>query len=413
MVLSMIPRKYSNFIYNTEEPIAFVLARYMTLDLGVIRSLKKKNIPTFVLSIKKNPTCSYSKYYKGMICPNPKDDEKKYVDFLLDLGEKLKNKGVLFPVGDIELSVITKNKNKLEKYYHYFSDDYEKVEKFLNKRFFFETIEKYDIPRPKTYPINDKSDVEIISKKIDYPCIIKPIYSDYFRHDFKMKLFIAKSEKELIKNYKITAAKGHEVVVQEIIPGSVRNHYGFDAFYDKKSQPNGCFMYRRIREWPHSFGNGCMIESVIEPELEEITNKLVKKIGYHGIVDAEFKKDSKDYKFKIIEINSRCWMQNGFPTCCGINFPYMAYMDAIGKKFEKQIFNGKHVKWLYMPEDIVSSIKYLKNKQLTIKDLLKSFKGKKEYAIFSWDDPLPFFALFNDLPLFYRRKQFYKESNNM
>jgi len=93
-------------------------------------------------------------------------------------------------------------------------------------------------------------------------------------------------------------------------------------------------MYRRIREWPHCYGNGCMIESIVEPELEEITTKLVKKIGYHGIVDAEFKKDLKDNKFKIIEINPRCWMQNGFPTSCGINFPYMAYMDAIGKKFE-------------------------------------------------------------------------------
>ena len=27
-------------------------------------------------------------------------------------------------------------------------------------------------------------------------------------------------------------------------------------------------------------------------------------------------------------------MQNSFPTRCGINFPYMAYMDAIGKDFE-------------------------------------------------------------------------------
>ena len=102
----MIPKKYTKFIKKTEEPIAFLLARYMTLDLGVIRSLGKKNIPTFVVSPKAKPTCSRSKYYKGTICPDPKKDEQKYVDFLLNLGEKLKNKGVLFPVGDIELSVI-------------------------------------------------------------------------------------------------------------------------------------------------------------------------------------------------------------------------------------------------------------------------------------------------------------------
>jgi hypothetical protein len=37
-------------IKKTEEPIAFVLGRYFTSDLGVIRSLKKKNIPTIVLN---------------------------------------------------------------------------------------------------------------------------------------------------------------------------------------------------------------------------------------------------------------------------------------------------------------------------------------------------------------------------
>jgi len=398
MVICLVRSEdYINFLKNTDAPIALVLARYKTLDLGVIRSLGRKKIPTFVLSPYLKPICSFSKYYKGSICPNSKDDEKKYVDFLLNFGEKLNTKGVLIPVGDIEVLIILKNKSKLEKYYEFFSADFDIVEKFLNKRIFYETIDKLDIPCPKTYLLKDESDVEKTCKKTIYPCIVKPVYSDYFRSDFKTKLFMVKSKEELIKKYKIAAARNHEVIVQEIIPGGVRSYYGFDAYYDRNLQPNGSFMYRRIREWPHDFGNGCFIESVHVPELEEITTYLIKKIGYHGIVDVEFKKDPRDNRYKIIEINTRCWVQNSFPTRCGINFPYMAYMDAIGKNFEKQVFNGKHVKWLSMPEDMISSLKSIRNRELSLKDWMNSFKGEREYAVFSWDDPMPFFAMFAGL----------------
>ena len=383
----------NDLIKKTKEPIAFILSRYITTDLGVIRSLKKKNIPTIVLNPNNKSLPCFSRYYRGITCPYAKNDEEKYVDFLINLGEKLNNKGVLLPVGDIELSVIFKNKSKLQKYYAFPPVDFDIVEKLLNKRRFYETIDKLNIPRPETYILRSESELEKISKDIVYPCILKPVYSDYFRSDFKTKLFMVKSKEELIKKYEISALKNHEVIIQEIIPGGVRNHYGFDAYYDRNCEPNGSIMYRRIRELPHDFGNGCFIESIWESELEEIITGLVKKIGYHGIIDAEFKIDPRDNEYKIIEVNPRCWMQNSLTTRCGINFPYMAYMDAIGKDFEKQVFNGKHVKWVFFPEDIFSSFIYFKKKELSIKQWINSFKGEKEYAIFSWDDPIPFCVL--------------------
>ena len=125
----------------------------------------------------------------------------------------------------------------------------------------------------------------------------------------------------------------------------------------------------------------------------------MKKIKYYGIVDAEFKKDLRDNKFKLIEINPRCWMQNSFPTSCGINFPYMAYMDAIGKDFVKQVFNGKHMKWLFMPQDVLSILKSFRNRELSVKECIKSLQGDKEYAVFSYDDPMPFFKMLSYLIL--------------
>ena len=170
--------------------------------------------------------------------------------------------------------------------------------------------------------------------------------------------------------------------------------YGFNAYYDKNHSSNSVFMYRRIREWPHDFGNGCLIESINVPELEDTVNSLIKKIRYHGIVDAEFRKDPRDNMFKLIEINARCWMQCSLPARCGVNIPYIAYMMTIGKKIEKPIKSDEKTKWIYMPDDFRSAFKSIKDKELSFGQWIFSYYGKKEYAIFSWEDPMPFFVLF-------------------
>lgn len=179
------------FIKKTEEPIAFILARYFTSDLGVLRSLNKKNIPTIVLNPNNKSITCFSRYYKGIICPRVKNDGEQYINFLLNLGEKLNTKGVLLSVGDSELAVIFKNKTKLEKHYAFLPVDFNIIDKLLNKKRFSETVDALNIPHSETYFLTDEAELESISKEITYPCIIKPIYSDSFRFEFKTKLFLS------------------------------------------------------------------------------------------------------------------------------------------------------------------------------------------------------------------------------
>ena len=168
--------------------------------------------------------------------------------------------------------------------------------------------------------------------------------------------------------YRKAKSKNHEIIIQEIIPGSVRNMYGLNAYYDKSFKPNGFFAYRRIREWPLGIGNGCYIESVKAPEIEKIITPFIKKIKYYGIVDAEIRRDPRDNKFKLIEINSRCWMQNSISSRCGINIPYIAYCNSIGKDIKTPKTYKENIKWLFMWEDLLSSIKSILRGDLKIFD---------------------------------------------
>jgi len=387
------------------KPIAFVLGGSAVGGLGVIRNLAKMGIPTVALDSDRKQVFIYSKYCKKFICPDAKNNEEDYIDFLLSLGEQLNEKGVLIPTGDVETLAILKHRDKLEKYYKFPMAQLEVAEKFLNKHIFYKLLEKLDIPHAKTYFPNDISTLEHISEKVTYPCIVKPAYSAYFTSDFQTKLFTANSKEELIQCCNKADEKNHEILVQEIIPGEESKEYGFNTYYDHNFNPVGIFTYQTIRGRPHMFGINCSIQQASLPELEEIVTSIVKKIKYYGIVDAEFKKDPRDNSFKLIEVNARAWMQIDLPTRCGINIPYIAYMDTIGENIEKPVLAEDGVKWFNMFEDLDSAIESIMKGRLSFHDWINSYRGKKEYAVFKWDDPIPFLvsvakAIFHLFPYF-------------
>ena len=389
-----------NFVENIEKPIALVFGNDNIAVLEVTRNLGKMNIPTVVVTPRKSRQLfSFSKYCSYIICPDLKTDEKKYIDFLLDFGKKLKTKGVLFPTSDIDLHVLLKYRTPLEKYFIYPMAELDIVDKLLDKDKFYTLLDQYNIPHAKTYFPNNIEELYQISEKITLPCIIKPAYSGYFRRDFEIKFFIARTKDQIIQYYNIVSKRNHKLIIQEIIPGDAKQMYGFNTYYDQNYNPHGIFMYNRIREWPIFAGNGCYLQSVDVPELERITTQLIKKINYYGIVDAEFKKDPRDELFKLIEINPRIWLQNSFPTRCGINIPYIAYMIALDQKMVDIKVSKIGVKWLNLREDIFSAIQSLKNRTLSCRDWLGSYKGENDYAIFKRNDPLPAVIKFIDFSI--------------
>ena len=377
------------------EPIAFILGIYPTSNLGAVRNLGRHGVPTVVLDIKKSQAAFFSKYGKGFLCPHPKYDEETYIDFLLHIGAQLPEKGVLIPTGDTETLTLLRHQSQLESYYHFTMASYEKVDLFINKQLFYQYLEKQDIPHPKTFFPHDENDVKAASAELSYPCIVKPIYPTYFRFDFHTKLFIASSPQQLLSLYRKAHEKNHEMMLQEIIPGEADTMFGYNAYYDHRGTPHGMFMYQRIREWPLGFGNGCYIQHVQEPILEQITTSLMQKIDYYGIVDAEFKRDPRDGLFKFIEVNPRVWMQNSFPSRYGYNLPYMAYLDAIGKPLPENPMSVQHhtVKWVYFLEDIQSVRAQIRNRSIQLRTILPAYSLRNEHAVFAWDDPLPFFIL--------------------
>jgi D-aspartate ligase len=378
---------------HTDQPVALILGGTAAGALAAIRGLAQHHIPVIAVESEFTQVHIYSKYCQYLRCPSPLSNEQDYVTFLATIGSLLSTKGVLLPTGDIQNLALLRHQSTLEPYYHFTTPSLPIMEPFLNKRRFYETLQHLGIPHPQTHFPTSYETLQDLSNKVSYPCILKPSLSAWFTAEFHTKVLVAHSPTELLHLYSTIPPTQSAMLLQEIIPGDARNNYGYNAYYDHQQTPHGIFYYRRIRDYPPTFGNGCYLEQVDQPELQEPVTKLLRHLDYYGLVDAEFKYDTRDATWKLLEINPRLWMQCGFPLNRGINHPFLAYQGALQQSLppDPSPLNGKRdIKWLYLMYDLGSALLHLRRNTLTVHEWLQSYNGKKTFALLSRDDPLPF-----------------------
>jgi predicted ATP-grasp superfamily ATP-dependent carboligase len=119
----------------------------------------------------------------------------------------------------------------------------------------------------------------------------------------------------------------------------------------------------------------------------------MKSIGYRGILDIGYRYDSRDGKYKVLDINPRIGSTfRLFKGSNGLDVARVAYLDLTGQHVPKGwIIEGR--KWLVEDGDISSCIQYFCDKKLTPRQWIKSYRGVKEGAWFSWVDPVPFLMI--------------------
>jgi len=366
---------------------AFVLGGGMN-GLGVVRNLGRNGVTVYSV-VERHEQVIYSKFCKkSYIVPNIEKNTSILRQFFVDV-EKLKDGGVLFPTSDIYSLHLSELKEELENSYHVPLPSYEVVKKLVDKKEFYQSLSKFGVPYPITYFPESLEKVSRISREIKYPVFIKPIRSQEFQLKFHKKGFVANTANELMKHYIFALNNKIDVMFQEVIPGlAAKNIYGIEGYFDKDSEPKAIFAHRRLRGWPPMFGNTCLRESIsISEVIAQVgaTKNYLRHLKYHGLMEAEWKRDPRDGSFKLLEINARQSMQNVLPSRCGINLILIAYIDAIGEKINYIDNYEKGIKWVNFLQDFASAIET----RISIRDWIGSLENTREWSYFAVDDFVP------------------------
>ncbi len=295
--------------------------------LNIIRVYGKNGIPTILLDNTRFNLGRHSKYCnKFYRCKN-----ENILDMLLEFGKKGEYKGwLILPTNDFHVKILSQNRDELNRYFIVSSDRWVVVKKCYNKIETYKIAQSVSVPFPDTIFPKDIDEL-IGNSSIKYPCIIKPAVMHTFYSKFKKKVFLCRDKKELISNYILATEviPKSEIMVQDIIPGSSYNEYSSYFFYIEGRVFN-YMAIRRRRQHPADFGNSAtFIESVEIEELRLYSEKLLKAIGYSGICEVEFKYDSRDKKYKLLEINPRTWKSHIIAEQAGVPFLMSLYNKMV------------------------------------------------------------------------------------
>ena len=352
---------------------------------AILRALKEKGLKVGILFNNTYSLSFYSKLVdkrfrvKTRLRKNPNVD--KFNDFKEEIVNILKNNeiSVFMPVGNISYKFASFYKPELQKYCHLAIVDDDIMATAQDKSKTFEFAQKFNIPIPHTFTLNNVDEIDDIAKKILYPCVIKKTNYN------ESGVIYCNNKDELIENlyllYRKRKAKMSLPIVQEYIFGLGAGYYGL---YDN-GKCVGYFMHQRIHEFPITGGASTLAKSVFDPELKNLGEKLLLNMNWHGVAMVEFKKDLNDGKLKLMEINPKFWGSFELSHKSGINFAYLNYLVAMQLPVpESKYENNVHFRWI-LPNDILWYRDASKKQRKEFRELKKK---EKLYSDIHWDDPL-------------------------
>jgi len=367
--------------------------------LSIIRSLGRKSIPVILLTSELSDYTTRSRYCRKVKCASV--EGALLVEKLKEIARSLDHKAVLFCTKDSSVLTVAQYQSQLEELYHFVLPSFETIRQLMSKQHFQKFAENNGFSIPKAYFIKSEEDIEKVGNLIPYPCVIKPEFRDdkWTQQVSKLdKIFRARNKDEYFEFFKTYHLIDYQPIVQEWIDGSDADVYYCLTYLNRSGQPLSIFTGRKIRQFPILTGSTSLAESKWLPQLADQSIKLLQTAHCKGLCSLEFKYSKIRDTFLITEPTvGRVDTQEGSSISSGIDFPYIAYQDALGFEPEPAKFFEEGIRWINEPEDYSSVRNYFKNKELTFRELLASYQGKRSYALKAIDDPLPFISFIGHL----------------
>ena len=377
---------------NNQRPYAIVIGLDGMNGIQTARLLAGQGIP--VIAVAKDPEhyCCRTKVCERILFADTAGEE--LITTLEDLGPTLDQKAVLFPCMDMNVLLISRHRERLEPWYHVILPAPDVVEMMMNKVGFYTYAQENGFRVPRTFYLRSRADAEEAAESLTFPCILKPPISAIpeWEAQSKMKAYKLAEKDDLLAIYDLYGSLADVLIVQEWVPGSSKELYSCNCYFDDNSEPLVTFIARKIRQWPPLTGESSLGEECRDDVVLNETVRLLKSVNYRGLGYVEIKRHEQSGEYVIMEPNvGRPTGRSAIAEAGGVELVYTMYCDAVGLPLpENRVQQYGDVKWVHLRRDFQSALYHWRRGQLTLKEWWRSWQGRKAYALFSWSDPGPF-----------------------
>ncbi|WP_422104622.1 ATP-grasp domain-containing protein [Winogradskyella sp.] len=183
-------------------------------------------------------------------------------------------------------------------------------------------LESHDLPAPKSFVSDHLHKPNSID--LDFPIIAKPVVG--FEGGQGVKLL--ENERAIDDYMKVYGDS--KILFQEYIRG-------YDMSCNVLCSEGEVLAYTMQKAATSEEGKVTPqfeFSFVNEKSLLLTLKKLMKSLEWSGVANIDFRYDYKDRQFKVIEINTKFWLNTEASALAGVNFPYLYCLLSLGKKIE-------------------------------------------------------------------------------
>lgn len=324
---------------------------------------------------------------KQFLIHSPVDNFKNFENDLLKL-INLKKYDCILPFGFTTTVAISKIKGRLNRYTNIGIADYNIIRLVHDKEKLQLFLSKNNFQVPKIYEYKRFSDLKCIDLK--FPIVIKARKGcgigkgvRYAKNFDELKYYY--NEISTNTSINLDLEDFSKPLIQEYVPGKIHDA----LFLFNKGKMKAALTQIREVTYPLSGGVGVNNITTYEPELINYGKKILEFVNWHGPCQVEVKKDLRDGKYKLIEINPKLWGTLDLSAKAGINFAVKALEIAINGDTQEQYKYTVGLKYKFIfPLEIYTIYQDKGNRLKRIKKLLEIF-DKNTFTEFDINDLKP------------------------
>jgi predicted ATP-grasp superfamily ATP-dependent carboligase len=318
--------------------------------LAVTRSLGRKGCNVIVTGAAKGNIAAASRFcQKSYATSSAMGGARKFTEEIASIVAKEKIHAI-FPITEQSILQLNKVRDQLPGNPVLACAVSEQMEAVSNKYSLFQMAQSIGVPIPETVFVEGFEDFVAKEPGIsDFPAVVKPAFSKIPDGDrlIPATVMYAPDRTELTRLYESKPVLGYPSLIQERIVGEGTGL--FTLFDGDRHQV--LFAHRRLLEKPPSGGVSVVCESVaLDPDMVESAKKLLAAVGWRGVAMVEFKRDIRDRRAKLMEINGRFWGSLQLAISAGVDFPALCLDYWFDRKPAAPLVDyriGHRLKWFF------------------------------------------------------------------
>ncbi|GJM23119.1 MAG: ATP-grasp protein [Planctomycetota bacterium] len=306
-----------------------VLEGGLNSSLAAIRALGRAGVHVTVADHHRVSPGLWSRHAKARLrCPDPEQDKHAFLDWIVEHVAAHAYDAV-FPMSDFTVIPLIDRRDDVEAHTRLAMAPSDQLRVAHDKAQTFALAEQAGVSMPETHVPANAEEAAALAPTLSYPRVVKPRSKEFWDggrpliHKVTARNFVTSPE-ELLAVWADVHRVAPNPLIQECIPG---DGFGFFALR-VDGEVKQVFGHRRLREYPLSGGASSLRESHLDADMEAEGRRMLDALNWDGVAMVEFKRDARDGRPKLMEVNGRFWGSLSLPLAADVNFPLL-YLRAL------------------------------------------------------------------------------------